>query len=285
MVLLVFMTTFEVANGNIWKASEGVYRYGHGNGFYSMFIVTDGGVIAIEPINTGHSQGLLKAIKQVTNQPVRYLLHSHNHWDHSKGGKVFRDEGAKIVAHEDAYVWMKANPHREMILPDEVWSGSQKDIILGNTTLEMHHIGVSHGAGMSVFLLPKEKIIYIADLVSPNGIPYTIIPDMNIKGWIRALAKIEKMDFEKAIFAHSFSQKPFGGKTDVILLQKYIKDMQTAIKDEFKKGTPAYRIPNLIKLPQYEHMVGYKQWLPMNAWRFVLDMDMGPWSHSAQESL
>ena len=38
----------------------------------------------------------------VTDKPVRYLLHSHNHWDHSKGGQVFRDQGAKIIAHEEA---------------------------------------------------------------------------------------------------------------------------------------------------------------------------------------
>ena len=60
-----------------------------------MFVVTTDGVIAIEPVNAKHAEGMVAAIKSVTDQPIRYLLHSHNHWDHSAGGKAFRDAGAK----------------------------------------------------------------------------------------------------------------------------------------------------------------------------------------------
>jgi len=107
----LLMMNIVFAEEHVWKAADGVYRYGPGDGYYSMFLVTDEGVIAIEPVNIEHSQGLLKAIRSVTEKPVRYLLHSHNHWDHSKGGQVFRDQGAKIVTHVEAYEWMKANPH------------------------------------------------------------------------------------------------------------------------------------------------------------------------------
>ena len=69
---------------NTAKIAEGVYSYGPGDGYYSMFVVTGKGVIAIEPISTVHAKGLLKAIEEVTDQPVKYLLHSHNHWDHSR---------------------------------------------------------------------------------------------------------------------------------------------------------------------------------------------------------
>jgi len=41
---------------HIWKAADGVYRYGPGDGYFSMFVVTDDGVIAIEPANIGHSK-------------------------------------------------------------------------------------------------------------------------------------------------------------------------------------------------------------------------------------
>ena len=46
-----------------------------------MFVVTDDGVMVIESINSQHSIGMLKAIKNITTKPVRYLLQSHNHWD------------------------------------------------------------------------------------------------------------------------------------------------------------------------------------------------------------
>jgi len=271
---LMMNTAF--AEEHVWKAADGVYRYGPGDGYYSMFVVTDEGVIAIEPVNIKHSQGLLKAIRSVTEKPVRYLLHSHNHWDHSKGGQVFRDQGAKIVAHEEAYEWMKANRHTDLALPDETWTGNRKDIILGGKTIELHYMGMSHGLGMTVFLLPKEKIAYIADIVTPNRILFTIVPDFNIKEWMRTLTEVEKLDFQTAIYSHSQAKEPFGSKTEVTQTREFIEELQAAIVAEFKKGTPFLKIPSTVKLPKYEHWAMYNEWLPLNVWRVMLDMHMGP---------
>jgi len=272
----VLMMNTAFAQEHVWKAADGVYRYGPGDGYYSMFVVTDEGVIAIEPVNIKHSQGLLKAIRSVTEKPVRYLLHSHNHWDHSKGGKVFRDQGAKIVAHVEAYEWMKANRHPDLALPDEIWAGNRKDIILGGKTIELHYMGMSHGLGMTVFLLPKEKIAYIADIVTPNRILFTIVPDFNIKEWMRTLTEVEKLDFQTAIYSHSQAKEPFGSKTEVTQTREFIEELQAAIVAEFKKGTPFLKIPSTVKLPKYEHWAMYNEWLPLNVWRVMLDMHMGP---------
>ena len=255
--LLVINTAF--AQEHVWKAADGVYRYGPGDGYYSMFVVTDEGVIAIEPVNTQHSEGLLKAIRSVTEKPVRYLLLSHNHWDHSKGGEIFRDQGAKIVAHVEAYEWMKANPHPDLALPDEVWAGNQKDIILGGKTIELHYLGMNHGLGMTVFLLPKEQVVYIADLVTPNRVLFATVPDFNIKEWTRTLTEIEKMDFKRVIYSHSHAKEPFGTMSEVTQTREYIEDLQGAIVAEFKKGTFFGKIPSTVKLPKYEHWAMYKE--------------------------
>ncbi len=272
--LLMINTGF--AEEDVWKAADGVYRYGPGDGYYSMFVVTDEGVIAIEPVTIEHSQGLLKAIRSVTDKTVRYLLHSHNHWDHSKGGQVFRDQGAKIVAHVEAYEWMKANPHPDLALPDEVWAGNRKDIVLGGKTIELHYMGMSHGLGMTVFLLPKEQIAYIADIVTPHRVLFAIVPDFNIKEWTRTLIEVEKMDFQTAIYSHSRAKEPFGTKSDVTQTREFIEELQAAIVAEFKKGTPFLKIPGTVKLPKYEHWAMYNEWLPLNVWRVMLDMHMGP---------
>lgn len=272
--LLMMNTAF--AQEHVWKAADGVYRYGPGDGYYSMFVVTDEGVIAIEPVSVEHSQGLLKAIRSVTEKSVRYLLHSHNHWDHSKGGQVFRDQGAKIVAHVEAYEWMKANRHPDLALPDEIWAGNRKDIVLGGKTIELHYMGMSHGLGMTVFLLPKEQIAYIADIVTPNRVLFAIVPDSNIKEWTRTLTEVEKMDFQTAIYSHSNAKEPFGTKLEVTQTREFIEELQAAIVTEFKKGTPFDKIPSTVKLPRYEHWAMYNEWLPLNVWRVMLDMHMGP---------
>ncbi|NRB41688.1 MAG: MBL fold metallo-hydrolase [Pseudomonadales bacterium] len=256
------------------KLAEHVYSYGDpAAGYTSMFIVTADGVIVIEPVNSKHAKGLLKAIRSVSQQPIRYLLHSHNHWDHAGGGQVFRDEGATIIAHVEAYEWMQANPHKDMALPDESWSGNKKTIVLAGTRLELHYLGMNHGLGMTVFRLPKQKMVYIADIVTPERLLFTIVPDFNIKQWIRSLKDIEAMDFTTAIFSHG---RAVGSKKDIRANREFIEDLRAAIHTEFKKGTPPFSIPDLVRLPKYQHWAMYDEWLSMNAWRLLLDDHMGP---------
>lgn len=279
VLLTIFATlvmSAAVAEGHTWKVADGVYKYGDPKlGYFSMFVVADEGVIAIEPINTAHARGMLIAIKEVTNKPVRYLLHSHNHWDHSKGGKVFRDQGAKIVAHAEAVEWMKDNPHPDLILPDQVWTGMRNNIVLGDKTIELHYMGMNHGLGMTVFLLPKEKVVYIADLVTPNRMPFSIA-DYNIKASSRTLSQIEKMKFEKAIFSHSHAKESIGTMSDVIQTREFFEDLQVGIIAEFKNGTSFYEMPGTLKLPKYQHWDFYNEWLPINVWKMMFHMEMGP---------
>jgi hypothetical protein len=74
------------------------------------------------------------------------------------------------------------------------------------------------------------------------------------------------------MFAHN---APAGPRTSVADQLKFLQDLRAAIFAEFKKGTPFMRIPNTVKLPQYEKWDGYDEWLPMNTWRVLLEIAMG----------
>ena len=275
-LLLPALTGKAAAAEQASMVTDSVYRFAPGDGYTSMFVVTADGVIAIEPVNTKHAEGMVAAIKSVTDQPIRYLLHSHNHWDHSAGGKVFRDAGAKILAHKEAYDWLKANPRADIALPDESWEGKRKDIKLGNTTVELHYVGMSHGLGMTVFRVAEQKIAYIADIVTPKRVLFSIVPDFNINEWKRALAEVEALDFDMAVFSHPGDENAVGSKADVAANREFIEDLQAAIVAEFKKGKGFTEIPLLVKLPKYENWAMYNEWLPLNVWRVMLDMHMGP---------
>lgn len=204
-------TSGQTLPNDVAKIGENIYSYAGYGEYYSMFIVTTDGVIAIESVDSKHAKGLVEAIKKVTEQPIKYLLHSHNHWDHASGGQVFKDEGAKTIAHIEAYEWMKANKGNDMAIPDESWAGNRKDITLGGTTIELHFLGMNHGLGMTVFLIPEQKIAYIADLVTPNRVLMAVVPDFNIKEWERSIEVILKMDFDKAVYSHNESPNALYG--------------------------------------------------------------------------
>ncbi len=61
-----------------------------GFGAFSLVVMTDDGVVVVDPINSQQAGLLDSAIKSMTDQPVRFVLYSHNHWDHISGGQVFK---------------------------------------------------------------------------------------------------------------------------------------------------------------------------------------------------
>ena len=158
LLLLQAMTSSANSQVKTFEIADGVYSFTPDGTYISMFIVTGDGVIAIEPVNTQHSKAMLQAIQNVTAEPVKYLFYSHNHWDHSGGGQVFKDAGATIMAHEEAYDWLENNLSHDVILPDEKWTGKQKDITLGSTKLELRYLGANHGLGNTVFVTPAARV-------------------------------------------------------------------------------------------------------------------------------
>ena len=67
---------------------------------YSVFLVTDDGIILADPINTDFAAWLKTEIADRFGVPVRYVLYSHHHWDHASGGSVFEDT-AQFAGHEN----------------------------------------------------------------------------------------------------------------------------------------------------------------------------------------
>lgn len=70
--------------------------------------------------------------------------------------------------------------------PDITWSGDRKDFDMGDFTVSMHYLGLSHGMGLTIFAIPERNAAYIADLVSPNRVMFSVVPDFNIGEWERA---------------------------------------------------------------------------------------------------
>ncbi len=270
----------------VTEIADSVYTFTMNGEYISMFVVTQAGVMVFETVNTPHARSMVEAIKKITNKPIKYAFHSHNHWDHSSGGQVFLDEGATTIAHIEAYEWMVANTGRDMAIPRQSWTGNRKDIELDGTKVELHYLGMNHGMGMTIFLLPQYKIAYIADIVTPNRLPFAIVPDFNIREWERSLEEVLQMDFDKAVFSHNESNDRLAGgtKQDVTLQLQYVKDLRAGFYAELQKGTNPFLIPKVLKLPKYKDWVGYDQWLEMNIWRMLSDEFLGPYPWRPERS-
>ncbi|MBL4941881.1 MAG: MBL fold metallo-hydrolase [Colwellia sp.] len=278
LILLSTISNAKNLDQSVVEIADDIYSFSTNGEYISMFVITNNSVLVFETMNSHHAKAMVSKIKQITKKPIKFAFHSHNHWDHSSGGKVFLDEGASTVAHAEAAAWMKANPYKDMVAPTKIWSGNLKKFDLGGVQVELHYFGMNHGLGMTVFYLPQSKIAYIADIVTPKRIIFTVAPDFNLREWERSLTEVLKLDFDQAVYSHNEHKKPLhqGNKADVQSQLEYLRDLRFAFYAELKKGTNPILIPGIIKLPKYENWVGYNDWLAMNVWRVLTDEFMGP---------
>lgn len=256
---------------DIFEVGDGIYSYGGGN-LYSGIVVTDEGVAVIDVMNPDHAERTLAAIRDITDQPIRYLIYSHNHWDHAGGGQIFKDAGATIISHVEARDWLLDNPNPNVVVPDEVWEGNRHDITLGDKTIELYFFGPNHGKGMTVARFAEDNIVFIADLVVPHRVGFGNLPDFSPKEWERSLTEIEALEYDLVMFTH---HEPFGPPSAVTQQREYIVDLRNAIFAEFQKGTPFLEIPDVVEVPKYKDWAGYDEWLSLNAWRFLMEIAIG----------
>jgi glyoxylase-like metal-dependent hydrolase (beta-lactamase superfamily II) len=162
------------------KIAEGVY-YLTGGTHHSVAVEQKDHVVLIEaPLNEARSQALIDKLKDVAHgKPIKYLINTHAHFDHSGGLRTFVDAGATIVTpkgNEAYYKKIWAAPHR--LNPDRLESShkaakletfSAKHVLSdGSRSIEIYPIaGSAHNDAFAFVYLPAEKILVEADAYTP----------------------------------------------------------------------------------------------------------------------
>ena len=147
------------------KIAEDIYGFRYT--FYrSLFVVTEEGVIATDPLNPDAGPILREEIRKITDQPVRFVSYSHSHWDHISGGQVFKDEGATFVSQERCAENFREMPNPDVVMPDVTYR-DQYTIMLGGKSLEMHYYGPSHDNCLVVMHIRPENLLYVVDVANP----------------------------------------------------------------------------------------------------------------------
>ncbi len=255
------------------EGTDGVYTFRNQNS-QAMFIVTSDGVIATDPVSYGRPTGgeqYLAEIRKVTNQPIRYVVYSHHHFDHIAGGRAFKEAGARFVAHETAKQRLVALNDPNTVLPDET-VGRRRTIRLGGTELELTHVGLNHSDSTLVMRLPKERIVFVVDLLAVGQIPGRGMIDFYPFQAEDSIKQILAMDWERLIPGHPGVDGRLGTKKDAQDQLVFLQDASAAVKAEAQQGRCWEPVESTLKLPKYAMWPGYEANLP-----FVLRRYCGLW--------
>ena len=223
----------QVGNG-VYAAIDGPQ---HQAGSNAGFIIGDDGVLVIDSFfNSDAARALVSEIHRLTPKPIRYVVNTHYHLDHTGGDQVLRSEGAIIIAHRNVRGWIRTNninllgdrltpalkaQIEALPLPDivtdqdlEVWLGTRKvvlETVLGHT-----------GGDLAVYI-PDAKVLFTGDLfwrkVPPNLI------DGSVREWTATDADFTRMPgAARTIFVPGHGD--VGNAGDVEDFRTYLLDLR-----------------------------------------------------------
>jgi len=142
-------------------------------------LITDEGVVLVDDKFGVDHDNIMAALKKVTDQPIRYVINSHVHFDHSGGLRTYVDEGATVVTHqmnqpyfEQAWAAPRTiNPDRMALSKKaaKFETVTDKHVLTdGKRNIEIHSIaGSGHNDAFLMIYLPKEKILIEGDAFTP----------------------------------------------------------------------------------------------------------------------
>ena len=162
------------------KLANGVYFLKGGTHHSVAIDQTDHIVVVEGPQNEERSSAVIAKVKEtIPNKPIKYLVNTHVHFDHSGGVRTFVDEGATIVTHQDNKpYYQKAWDAPHTINPDKLAQskktatfetfGDKHVLTDGSRTIEIYKIaGGGHNDAFAMVYLPKEKILIEGDAYTP----------------------------------------------------------------------------------------------------------------------
>ena len=175
------VATQMVADG-VWYLTGGTH--------HSVLIEMKDHMMLVEaPLNDERTLAVIKEARSlVPGKPLRYVVNSHHHFDHSGGLRAAAGEGVTVITHEINRAYFERNlAAPAMLRPDHLAKSSKKGVVEGvkdkrvltdgTRTVEIHHItGVLHDDGLLMVYLPKEQLLVQADTFTP--IPAGSTPPM-----------------------------------------------------------------------------------------------------------
>ena len=249
------------------QVADDTYAFVSG-GYVSLFIVTEAGVIATEPasqFDPTRVERYVAAIASVTDQPVRYLIYSHDHADHATGGGVFA-ETATYISHRNAVAKIAALGDANTPVPTIAFDDFLM-LELGGTTIELHYTGRNHSDNSIVLLHPAARLLFAVDFIPVDSLPFQTLPDFYPEEWIASLTWVEEnLDFDTLVIGHP---PVVGTKADVGEIRGYAEDLIAAVEAAQAEGL-ADNSPEMLESvraalePDYGTWANFEEWLPLN---------------------
>lgn len=188
------------------------------------FMPTSEGVIVVDDKFAQDAPQIMAKIKSVTDKPVRYVINTHQHGDHTGGNEAMLAAGAEILIHKNARANMVTG--KQPGLP-RITFADETQLFFGGKEVLARHLGRGHTNGDAVVYFPSERVLHTGDLFVSSGAPFCDTANGgSIKDWDGTVQKILQYDFDTVIPGHGNVAK----KADLVKWVSTLATIRTRVK-------------------------------------------------------
>ncbi len=230
----------------VHKAAEGVYML-EGEGGNIGVSVGEDGIVIVDDEYAPLAPKIQAALKGITDKPVRFILNTHFHGDHTGGNEPFAKTGSTVIAQENVRKRLNGGGMRQ----GKSRPPAAKDalpIITFNDRLTVHlngediraiHFPAGHTDGDAVIFFPKANVVHMGDDFVTYGFPFVDVENGGtVSGMIAGCEKVLASVPADATFIPGHG--PLSKGDDVRKFVAMMKDTRAAVADAVaKKMTPA----------------------------------------------
>jgi cyclase len=205
------------------------------------------GIIMVDSQFAPLSDKIKAAIRAISPLPVRYLVNTHFHGDHTGGNESFARDGVVVVAHDNirvrlaagtanALTGVKAAPRPAEALPRQTYFGGSLDLEVGGRTARLTHVANAHTDGDTWVYFADANVLATGDTMN-NFKRYQNIDFANggdVRGMIRATETYLKTanDDTKVVVGHG----PLARKADIAEFRDMLVTSRERIQKLFDEG-------------------------------------------------
>lgn len=214
-----------------------------GGGGNTTVRVTSAGLIVVDGKNPGQQfyDDLMGQIRTVSAQPVKYLVNTHHHADHSGNNDRFLAAGAHVVGQKnepgelDKFTPPPNNPNLKAPAKPDVTYDKAYAIRLGGKTVKLTHYSPAHTSADTIVYFPDLKVVCTGDELNAANPNIDYAGGGNLAGFVNSLDQVLKLNWDKAIPGHG--AEPWT-KAQVKVFRDKLQTLLDRARASVKAGTP-----------------------------------------------
>ncbi len=216
------------------KVKDDLFEIEGDGGNVGVYVTSEGVILIDDKFDQDHD-AIMAAVKQATPQPVKYVISTHYHADHSGGNAKMYGAGVDIISTANSrknIVDKKQSNAPPGVMPARIVFTDETSVFLGGKEVRAHYYGRGHTNGDAVIYFPALRTIHTGDLMAGNAPLVDYNGGGSIVEWTKTLDGALQLDFDTVIPGHG----PVTNKAGLQTYRDNIAKMRDRVTKEIRSG-------------------------------------------------